>query len=75
MVGGLVLDVVLLKGQAVVALVAVRGLLADQVGLGDLGASSWLTLRVAHELLLLSALAVGRAHIMVLEVLLPTPHC
>lgn len=57
-----------------VALVAVRGLLADQVGLGDLGTSSWLALWVAHELLLLSSLAVGRAHIVVLEVLLAAPH-
>ena len=74
LVGRLVLDVALLKRQAVVALVAVRGLLADQVGLAALGVPCLLALRVAHELLLLLALALRRAHFLVLEVLLAVPH-
>lgn len=57
-----------------VTLVAVRGLLADQVGLGALGTACLLALRVL-PVLLLSTLDVCGARVVVLEVLLAMPHC
>lgn len=54
--------------------VAVGGLLADCGGLGAVGPSCLLGLRVRGGMLRLSAVDVGGARVLVLEVLLTMPH-